>query len=361
MAICLNRNSVEYQTRLRMSGLSEFKFNAIISDFVDRYERFPELDEIPGANSKEYFNKVIPIVKIGNDSFTQTNNLLRYTNTSDIGKANIKLNNIYKDLEIQITPLTETSVVSVKERPTRWRGISNGNFRVDSEILPQRNVGVLNNIIERLASLYGINFIETNNAELASEEWSDKVNDAKTANAFIYNGDIYINTDNMKIDAPLHEMLHLVLGSVRFSDPELYRNVVRSVESIPDYTNKAILYKDRTKNDINEEVFISEFSRYMTGQSNIIENLDEVSLHKLFYNMNRVLDSTLFGEQSVSTVDSVELFNSSLIQLSKYLGSALTNNSYSGTLDLQSAEANRILSNVKSDLLKGGELKEFCG
>lgn len=361
MAICLNKNSVEYQTRLKMSGLSEFKFNAFASNFVEKFGRFPELDEIPNANSIQYMKKALDVKNVGEENVSSNDKILQYTKTSNISEANIKLNNTYRDLEIQIIPLTERSILSIKERPTKWRGIYNGGLEVDRDLTPQRNVGVLNNILERLANLYGIKFIEVSNAELASPEWANRVADAKTTNAFIYNGDIYINTDNMKIDGPLHEMLHLILGSLKFSDPSLYTSTVELMEQIPDYSNRAQIYKDRTRTDINEELFVSEFSKYLTGQGNVIKDLDGKTLNKIFYNMNRVLDSALFGQQSVTTVDSIELFNSSLVQLSEYLGSALTNNSYSGTLDTKSAEVHRILANVKSDLLKNGDLKEFCG
>lgn len=360
MAICLNRNSVEYQTRLKMSGLSEFKFNAFASNFVEKFGRFPELDEIPGANSKPYIKNALDIKEVEGENVSKNDKILQYTNTSTISDANKKLNNTYRDLEIQITPLTEKSILSIKERPSKWKGLYEGGISVDQEVTPQRNVGVLNNILERLANLYGIEFKGISNAELASPEWADKVADAKTTNAFIYNGDIYINTDNMRIDAPLHEMMHLILGSLKFSDPSLYNSTIELMESIPDYNNRTQIYKDRTRSDINEELFVSEFSRYLTGQSSAIRKLDKKVLNKIFYNMNRVLDSTLFGQQSVATMDSVELFNSSLIQLSEYLGSALTNNSYSGSLDVNSAEVHRILANVKSDLLKTGDLKEFC-
>ena len=212
-----------------------------------------------------------------------------------------------------------------------------------------------------MANLYGINFVSITNGELSSEQWKGVVDDAKTTNAFVYNGDIHINIDNSSIDAPLHEMLHLFLGSVRYSDPQLYFSMVEAMNELP---NKALLarnYKDRTDSDINEELLVSEFSKYITGQDSIISKLPVNVLHKTFYNMGRVLDSILFGEQSIATMDTKSLFNSSLVKLSEYLGSALTNNQYSGTFNVKSAEVHRVLANVKSDLMKNKDLKEFCG
>lgn len=360
MAVCLNKNSVEYQTLLNMSGLSEFKLNAFASNFVDKFGRFPELDEVPMADSRPHIKKALDIREHGGDSFANNERILQQTGTSELTDANIKLNNTYRDLEVQITPLTESSVINIKKRPSKWSGIYKGGLDLDQDMSNQRNVGVLNNILERLANLYGIKFIGISNAELTMPEWEGKVADARTTNAFIYNGDIYINVDNARIDAPLHEMLHLILGSMKFSDPSLYNSLVETMESLPNYNTLAQVYKDRTRSDINEELFVSEFSRYLTGKDSAIRGLDGPILNKIYYNMNRVLDSALFGEQSVTTMDSVELFNSSLVQLSEYLGSALTNNTFSGTLDIHSAEVHRILANVKSDLMKEGKLKEYC-
>lgn len=362
MAVCLNRNSVEYQTLLKRSGLSEFKFNAFTSMFMDKYGRYPELDEIPGADSRPYLNKALSVKTIDDTNFVKNDKILSQTGSSDVKEANIKINNSYRDLEIKLTPSNGTiSTIQVRKRPSRWGNVYNGGVIIDDKVTPTRNLCVFNNILEKLANLYGINFIGVTNAELASDKWNGIVDDAKTTNAFIYNNDIYINLDNSSIEAPLHEMLHLFLGSIRYSDPQLYFPLTELMGKLP---NRGILssnYRDRTNSDINEELLVSEFSKYLTGQKSAIENLPEPIIQKVLYNMNRVLDSILFGEQSVTTFGTMELFDKSLIKLSEYLGSALTNNQYSGTLNIKSAEVHRILANVKSDLIKSNDLKEFCG
>lgn len=358
MATCLNTNTVEYRSRLKMSGMSEFSFNAFASKFVESNGRYPELDELPNANSRPYLNKALNITS---EDTVNNSKLLEYTKTDDLGKANIELNKLYRDLEIKIIPIIDQSKVDVKERPTKWRGIYEGGIDIDSTKSPQRDAGVISNIAERLATLYGINMKTISNSELAMDDkWKDIVADARTVNGFIYQGDIYLNVDNMQIDTPLHEMLHLILGSTRFTDPALYTNLVNSMEQAPMYQDRAMDYMNRTRMDINEEILVSEMSKYMTGQNSLISKLDKKTLNKLYYNMNRLLDSAVFGKQSVSTLDSAKLFNSSLLKLSRDLGSELTNNSYTGTIDLNAAETHRIMANVKSSLMEQGKLKEYC-
>ncbi|MFR8192043.1 MAG: hypothetical protein ACLU9M_07280 [Lachnospirales bacterium] len=346
---------------LKMSGLSEFKFNAFTSTFVDKFGRYPELDEIPGADSRPYLNSSLSVKTIDDTSFVKNDKIFSQTGTTDVKEANIRINNTYRDLEVKLTPSSEVSTIQVRKRPNKWDNVYEGGIIIDDSTSSSRNVGVFNSILEKLANLYGINFVSITNGELSSEQWKGVVDDAKTTNAFVYNGDIYINIDNSSIDAPLHEMLHLFLGSVRYSDPQLYFSMVEAMNELP---NKALLarnYRDRTDSDINEELLVSEFSKYITGQDSIISKLPVNVLHKTFYNMGRVLDSILFGEQSIATMDTKSLFNSSLVKLSEYLGSALTNNQYSGTFNVKSAEVHRVLANVKSDLMKNKDLKEFCG
>jgi len=64
----------------------------------------PKLDELPRVNSELYLEKVLGIKKLSNIRTINTNRLLEYTGTNSVEEANIKLNSIYKDLEITLTP-----------------------------------------------------------------------------------------------------------------------------------------------------------------------------------------------------------------------------------------------------------------
>jgi len=119
-----------------------------------------------------------------------------------------------------------------------------------------------------------------------------------TTQAFIYNGDIYINTDNSSIDAPLHEMMHLLIGSIKFTNPSLYSNLVSLAESFDNYPRLIKTFKNRTRSDINEELFVTEFSRYVTGQDSVLNNLNKNVLYEISYNVHRLLDSVLMGRKS---------------------------------------------------------------
>jgi len=85
MAVCINKNSVDFQTLKNRSGLSEFLLDAICSDFQEKLGRWPELDELPNSNSELYLRKSLNI----KENSGSVEDILNETNTSSIEDANI--------------------------------------------------------------------------------------------------------------------------------------------------------------------------------------------------------------------------------------------------------------------------------
>jgi hypothetical protein len=62
--------------------------------------------------------------------------------------------------------------------------------------------------------------------------------------------------------------MHIFLGSMRFKNPELYMELIQTVENLPNIETLARNYPNRTKSDLLEEVFVEEFSKYLSGVEN---------------------------------------------------------------------------------------------
>lgn len=355
MATCLNRNTPEYQRGLKLSGISEFEYNAFASDFVEKYNRFPELDEIPHANSRPKLEENLGIHK----NFTSSKKILDFTGKESIPEAQIELNRQHKDLKVDVIQLDESSIIDVKNRPNQWEYVDNGITYNSDKVSDGLNSNIMAKITNDLSTHYGINFKLTNTEEIATGELKN-IPDAATSNAFIYNGDIYINADTARVDAPIHEIMHLLVGSIKFSDPRLYSEVTSMAEQLPNYEKLARLYPNRGKSDVNEEIFISEFAKHVSGEKSILDNINPAISQKIFYNVYRVLDSALFGGTSVKNIDSNQLFNHSLVDLSKMVSSDLVTNKFSGSLNLEDASLHRILENNKADLMRSKKLTEVC-
>jgi hypothetical protein len=71
--------------------------------------------------------------------------------------------------------------------------------------------------------------------------------------------------DVAKLDAPIHEMSHLLLGSVKYQNPNLYQELINTSEKFPMYNQLIKNYPNRTKSDVNEEIFVTEFSKFLVN------------------------------------------------------------------------------------------------
>lgn len=214
---------------------------------------------------------------------------------------------------------------------------------------------VFNTIFTKLSNLYGIQINTITDKELAQKNWEPEI---QAINAFIKDGNIYINTDHAKADAPIHELTHLLLGSVRFKNPDIYFKIVESAQQFPNFQQFQQQNPNRAMNDILEEAFVTEMSKYLAGEKSIIEQLPQNIIYELHYNMKRLLDSTFMGQYSVKSIPNSQLYSMSLSELTNVLNSNLLESNFSGSLD--DAAQHRILANTKEELIKKGDLREEC-
>ena len=230
---------------------------------------------------------------------------------------------------------------------------SNDNINDDYENV--NSFAFFNEIIDKLQTLYGINIIPITNAELSQDRWAS-ITGTKGIKSFIYNGNIYINIDIATVDSPVHEFLHLLFGSMKYQNRALYNTLVGQAEQFDSYDTISQNYPNRTRGDINEEVFVTELAKYLTGQKNAISNLEQSAQNEIIYNVNRTLDTVLMGENSVKCVENSYIMN--LKTLAKLVNSSTMISEKRGSLS--DATLNRMMANTKSELMKNKELKEEC-
>lgn len=216
---------------------------------------------------------------------------------------------------------------------------------------------VFNTLFNKLHNLYGVDIIAISDKELSLDKWKE-VPEVQTANAFIFNSNIYINTDRAKADAPIHELTHLLLGSIRFKNPEVYFDIVSQAQQFPTFKEFQRQNPNRTISDIQEEVFVTEMSKYLAGQESVIEQLPDEYIHELHYNMKRLLDTTFMGQYSVKSIPETQLYNMSLKDLAITTNSALLESNFQGSLD--DAQIHRELANVRESLMSSKDLREDC-
>lgn len=353
MLACINKSSLEYQTLKDKSGIQDDTLEAICRDFITKYNRFPYLDELPNANSEPYLKYKL---KINQYSGTKIDNILEFTGVNTVEEANHTINDQYRDLEVTITPLNKEALVDIEHKPTTT------NFDVTPVTVDNSidNHLVISNTLNKLSKLYGIKFNTVTNAELRSPKWKDLITDVSSVNAFIYSNEIYINIDRYTADSPIHELMHMLVGSMRFTNPNLYQSLIDSIEQYIDFNNLPPDYKSRTRNDIKEEIFVTEVSRYLTGQSSAINELNDTAKYEIMYNTKRVLDTILMGQDSVKTISDGRLFQMTLKELTQEVNSSIMTNQFKGFINLEGSSLHRKLNNLKSDLMKQNKLEEIC-
>ena len=344
---CVNKNTVEFQTLVKQSGLPEFYVSAVCGNFLEEHDRFPYLDEIKGADSSKYLEQQLNL----KHRATSIDNILSMTKQSTIEDAQIYLNQNFRDLEIELLPLDKEAIVYITKRP-ETKELSNSDI-VHSSTL---NSGLLfENIINKLTKLYGIKINAVNNDTVSEVGDIAGIN---TAKAFVYNGEIYVNTDLADKDAPIHEMMHILMGQLRTSNPNLYFQIANWVSTQEVFNQYKQAYPNRIMSDTAEEAFVGEFSKLVTMKDSALKNFPNKTKYELFYNAKRVLDSVLMGESSVKDLSDYKVFTKSLSELCETVNSSLDVNNYISTINLDNAH--RILANKKQELLENKELEEYC-
>lgn len=346
MPQCLIKNS-EYRTKLAQSGISEPLFYSFANAFVAKHGRFPNLDEFPKVNSQPSLNKEL---NIKNDA-AKVDDILAVTQAQSIEEANVILNDMHSDLEVHLLPINKEAMVTVTRRPSEYEVDDDvETFEVSENI---NTAVVFNNMFTKLSNLYGINIIP-----ITDQEVSKYAPEVHSASAFIHEGNIYINTDLANVDAPIHEMTHMLLGAIRFKNPDLYQALIQTAESFPNLHNVIANNPNRAYSDILEEAFVQETGRYLAGLGSQLNLLDKSVLYELHYNFKRLLDSVLMGQYSVKSVPDKSLYTMSLTDLARMVNSqTFTMNS---SFSMDDAKLHRVLSNKKSDLMKKGDLREEC-
>ena len=152
----------------------------------------------------------------------------------------------------------------------------------------------------------------------------------------------------------------MFVGSLRFTNPKLYKSLIDSIQTLPSYNQLVEKYPGRTRNDVNEEILVTEVSKYLTGYHSALQNMDKTTRYEISYNIKRMLDIILMGQDSVKTISEDRLFNLSLKEIAQYVNSSVMVNTFKGTMDVEGSELHRVLNNIKSDLYKNGTLKEYC-
>lgn len=343
---CFNTNLPGYQM-LKMSGIPDRKLKTFCDGFLDLNGRLPKLDELPGADTTEYIKNKYDI----KNSMVKSETLEKELNTDDSKKQGLILSKVYSDKLISVTPLDEQmSHIDIISRPSVE--IPENYFPKDYDNI---QLNVINGMLSDLAKYSGLQF-ETISTDQANQMLD--VPNAAIVKAFVKDGKVYVNDTLLTADSYIHEMLHIFIGSTKFASPELYKNLLQRTVDTFDFADMRRRFPERAELDTAEEVLVTEFSKYLTGQQSMFNNVSKQIIDQFVYDIKRALDVGIFGDFSVKTLSNEELFGSKLVDVAQAVNSDLIRNNFADVWKY--SKYNRKLANMKEDLLKRGIITEEC-
>lgn len=356
MNACINKKSYEYRSLSERTGLSDLFLEAEIIDYADKHNgRWPTPAEIDGSDTTEHAREFL---ELRENNTIETSKLTDKFQVDTVDEAVVLLNtqDTYNDLEFDILPLNKTSIVNISHRPSKYNNNFEIRYKPDEEV---NSKIVLDTAFGKLATLYGIHFKQVYLHDLHNDPmFKDVIAVDPNPKAFILNGQIYINMNNYSVDSPIHELSHMLIGQLRFAKPELYMQLISLSEQLPNYQKMARTYLNRSRNDINEEIFVTEYSKFITGQKSVFDSIDPDIAYQVQFQVNRMIDTILEGSFGIRDLKLQDIGKYSLKQIADLVNSSKMTSVNS--FPLEDSSIHRKLNNMKSAMLKSGQLKEVC-
>lgn len=356
MNACINKKSYEYRSLSERTGLSDLFLEAEIIDYADKHNgRWPTPAEIDGSDTTEHAREFLELQK---NNTIETSKLTDKFQVDTVDEAVVLLNtqDTYNDLEFDILPLNKTSIVNISHRPSKYNNNFEIRYKPDEEV---NSKIALDTAFGKLATLYDIHFKQVYLHDLHNDPmFKDVIAVDPNPKAFILNGQIYINMNNYSVDSPIHELSHMLIGQLRFAKPELYMQLISLSEQLPNYQKMARTYLNRSRNDINEEIFVTEYSKFITGQKSVFDSIDPDIAYQVQFQVNRMIDTMLEGSFGIRDLKLQDIGKYSLKQIADLVNSSKMTSVNS--FPLEDSSIHRKLNNMKSAMLKSGQLKEVC-
>jgi len=182
------------------------------------------------VDSLQVLQDKLKLKNLGEGFAVENKRLIEYTGKETTEEMVHVLGDLHKDYNFNIVQIDEnSSIIEATKRPTE-------EIKIVEEIpdlpISERAVG---HLLDRISTLHGINLYEITNKDIALDK---SFPNGVMLKGFIRDGNIYINTDNSTPNTPIHELMHMFMGGIRFQNPYLYQNLLSTIAKDP-----ALVYK----------------------------------------------------------------------------------------------------------------------
>ena len=207
----------------------------------------------------------------------------------------------------------------------------------------------LNNVIEYFNKQFGIGINSVTRSELEQLSIDNNLgleNKLDIVKAFVYNGQIYINTSNANTEDLFHELSHILLGVVKAKDLDMYNELVSAYKTKSNYkylfNTHRKTYRHYSEQDVIEETIADMIAAEMFKQK---------QLGTSDFKGNDIL--ALFESILKKSERFTQSMNDNGLGFSKYINQLLDENG-------NEMQRNMRITNLVRDYISEGKIQEKC-
>lgn len=250
-------------------------FNQVLNGTLADFRKvFPDIEGIETLNTPE---KAAAFVYLFTKGLKTAEN--KNTDINQLIKSSQKLG---KEIVDQINKAETKSylVEEMKGNIATLKYLENNGNKIDitgkfgDEAATKPTTASMEQAVQYFNEKFGININTMSQTELDDFGKQNKI-DVKNARAFIYNGQIYINSSNANVSDVFHEMAHIFLGVLKVKYPDSYQAVIAKYQQKPkfktnlDYINEA--YTNFAMQDKLEECVADMIADQMFQKQSLIK------------------------------------------------------------------------------------------
>ena len=353
---CSIRKNSSNIEKMRLSGMDQGVFDSYCKQFENVHGRLPHLDEIPGASSEAALRSTLGIKK--DEDSMPMEKFKERTNSNTVTEGVRSINKTHEDLSVDADIESGKVKLDIRRRPSEYVNSRKDYKRVDMD--DNKYSDVLHETCENIQRKYGINVHFCTTRTIAMMGLSDSI----FCKGFIKDGEIYINSDKATVDTPMHELIHLIIGTVKAHDIDLYERMTDFMSSNVDMEYLRIEHPNRSDRDLKEECFVCEMAKFICGINSMVYDIERNTQGELLYMFSRAMDTIIDGDVSVRCGDFMGMLEEgyTMKQIADVFHGRMFDGNSSPVLVESSEETmiNRTNQNIIEELIKEGRLNQYC-
>lgn len=261
---------------IQLSSISKFPeiFKQVLyGTLADFRKVFPDIEGIETLDTPE---KAAAFVYLFTKGLKTAEN--KNTDINQLIKSNQKLG---KEIVDQINKAETKSylVEEMRGNIATLKYLENNGNKIDitgkfgDEAATKPTTASMEQAVEYFNDKFGIDINTMSQTELNDFGKQNNI-DVKNARAFIYNGQIYINSSNANVSDVFHEMAHIFLGVLKAKYPDSYQAIITKYQQSPKFKNNFkyidVTYNNFAMQDKLEECVVDMIADKMFQKQSLI-------------------------------------------------------------------------------------------